>query len=55
MKKILLCLLLLSPTANADLLEGFSDPEWYFELKIVHNIQPWTDWMIKDDRECCLS
>ena len=41
-------MLLLSLLYVASCVSG--PPAPYMELKIVHQIQPWTDWMLQDER-----
>lgn len=44
-------LFLLLLTGCASELTYFGKPEPFAEVKIVHNIQSWSDWMLKDDRK----
>lgn len=44
MKALLLVLLLVCSASHAE------SPKPFAELYLAHNIQAWTDWMIKDDR-----
>lgn len=48
---LILATVLFSATAKADAREYFGEPAPFVEVKLVHHIQPWMDWMLKDERK----
>lgn len=45
------CLALVLLTGCATELPYLGTPAPFIEVRLVHNIQAWSDWMIKDDRK----